>query len=361
VSFADNRQRLSVTERAREAAFNLAEGVMSSETFLLSHNWPGTSANAYPATCSSSPAGPSNQCPDPTRISNTFTGPDYSSGMSWTVSVTDNGGQALNFYSDALASGQPTWDSNGDSSLWVRASATAGGVTRTVVALVKVELIDNSLSFPKSPFTAGSYHDSGDSGALLVDTQGSAAQPSAVNVRCAQGSSGCNDFVPSQIQPSKITYGYAGGNAMTAAVLDTYRQQAKSMGSYYTSCPSSPAGSLIFIETGNCSYLGPAGQSWNSITSPGLFIVANGTLLLGGQRTFYGIVYMANQQNSSGTVFHVEGRGLVGSVVVDGNGAILAESISDRDIVYAPSVYGLLRSNGTAGIVQNTFREVTPR
>jgi hypothetical protein len=48
-----------------------------------------------------------------------------------------------------------------------------------------------------------------------------------------------------------------------------------------------------------------------------------------------------------------------GSIVIDGPGGLSAGS-SSVNLVYDPNVISNFRAFGTVGIVQNTFREITP-
>ena len=373
-SYGDTRTKLSATERARESAFNLAEGVLSTEVYMLSHNWPGNSGVAYYANgCSSATPGanPPDECPDDSRLMANFQGADYASGTSWTATVSDNNGQSASFYSDSLAASQFKYDYNKDNSMWVRASATVRGVTRTLVAQAKVELIDTSLGFPRNAVTAGAASNSGQSnaGAIFVDTKGSAAQSSGFAVRCNTATSGClgGQGLQNNVSPATITGNYNGGNAMTPATLDRFRQQAKSQGTWYSGCPSQssiPKGPVVFIESGNCQINSSAFTAWNTAANPGMLITASGTLdILGtNNKVFYGIVYAANTQGSTGTVIHLQDKSVQGAVAVDGNGRFLVESQnSTTALTYDPNAFGQLLSFGNAGVVQNTFREVTAR
>jgi hypothetical protein len=49
---------------------------------------------------------------------------------------------------------------------------------------------------------------------------------------------------------------------------------------------------------------------------------------------------------------------IIGAIVIDGAGGLSAGS-SKVNLVYNPNVFAGLTAFGTAGLVQNTFREVT--
>ena len=75
ISFGSGQRQLAVGERVRESSFNLAEAVLHSQVFILARAWPGSSATAFPASCSS--AAVVTQCPSPTMLSAQFTEPEY--------------------------------------------------------------------------------------------------------------------------------------------------------------------------------------------------------------------------------------------------------------------------------------------
>lgn len=189
LAYVDGQQQASGSQRASDSAFNLAEGVLETQVYLLSRNWPASQATARPATCASTAA--SAGCPDPAQITASFTSRDWASGASWTTTIRDNGGSASTFYSDAITAGQPSWDANGDGRVWTRAQATARGRTRTIVALVQVQTVDLSLVFPRNVITAGWFQTTNNGRTVIVDTKGGSAQPSPVAVRCTTRDRAC--------------------------------------------------------------------------------------------------------------------------------------------------------------------------
>ena len=48
-AFVDTEQSASGRERERESRLNLTEGVLSSQIYVLSRNWPESVSSAYPA------------------------------------------------------------------------------------------------------------------------------------------------------------------------------------------------------------------------------------------------------------------------------------------------------------------------
>jgi hypothetical protein len=367
----DSQTRESGFERMRETSFNVGEGLLGSQVFILSRGWPGTTGAQYP-TCAN---GSSNsKCPNGTTILSDFGGVDVARGVSWQTRVVDNALDTItgsdeqtrctsnrnatpSFYSDSRLAGAASWDQNGDCRLWVRSTASIDGRRRTFVGLVRVEQINES--FPKNTITAGWFETNDSGNKVLVDTQGNAAQPAPVAVRCPAFGPGCADWEvdKGQVSPNTVTYNYPSPTALSAASLDRLRERAQSVGSYYaTGCPPSLAGPLIFVENANCSYTG--NDVYNSVASPGVLVFARGTLEIAGNVEFYGLIYMANLQNSTGLVLDLGGNSLVqGSVAVDGDGGVRVGE-SKVNLVYDPAAATRVVSYGNAGIIQNTWREI---
>lgn len=356
--FVDQQGKQSSTERKRESSLNLAESVLGDQIYVVSRNWPGRSAAAYP-NCSSSAyvAGQAQQCPNPSSLAAGITAADYTTGTTWTTTVRDNSGTSVNFYDDTSTQAQPAYDSNADGKLWVRSRAVVRGQTRTVVALVQVQQVDDAGIFPHNVITAGKFSTSNHGNKVIVDTKGNAAQASSLAVRCARASPSCLNYQAGkgQVSPDTTSDNYAGGNALSAQRLDELRSRAKANGTYYATgtCPSNWTAPLIFVENANCS-----GGDGNSEAAPGALVFANGTLSFGGNDTFYGLIYMANTSNSTGTVVSTGGTSAIyGSVAIDGGGGVDAGS-SKENIIYDQNAYSALYGYGSAGVVQNTWREL---
>jgi Tfp pilus assembly protein PilX len=202
LAYVDGQQQASGDQRSGDSAFNLAEGVLETQVYLLSRNWPASQATARPATCAGTTAVAG--CPDPAQITASFTSPDWATGASWTTTIRDNSGAAANFYSDAITAGQPSWDANGDGRVWTRSQATARGRTRTLVALVQVQTVDLSLVFPHNVITAGWFQTTNNGRKVIIDTKGSSAQPSPVAVRCTTRDSSCLGYEPQKGQIAPV-------------------------------------------------------------------------------------------------------------------------------------------------------------
>jgi len=363
--YVDSQGKASATERIRESSLNLAESALNEELFLVSRNWPGPNQLggaqiSYP-NCSSSAWSPAmaQQCPDPSAVARSFTTPDYAQGTSWSATVRDDSNASLNFYDDAVTQAGLAYDSNNNGRLWLRASATVRGQTRTVIALVQVEQTDDSSVFPHNVITAGRFATSNNGNKVIVNTQGTAASPSPLAVRCDRSSPGClsYDAAEGQVAPDTTAPNYAGGNALSPQRLDELRARAKANGLYYASCPAALPNGLVFVESGNCSF--GANAQYNAPPGPpGVLVIANGSLTLGGTSNFYGVIYVANPTNSSGTLVTTTGDASIqGSIAIDGNGGMLAGS-SKLNVIYDLNAFSALSGYGNAGVVQNTWREL---
>lgn len=356
MSLADGQTGVTTKEHTQESTFNLADAVLRTQVYLLASNWPGSATSAYPSSCTQSST--SALCPDASTMSSEFSSSDYAAGISWTTQVQDDGGSVASYYTTAGAAGQPNYDANGDGKVWIRAQATVHGQTRVLVTLAEANLTPSP--FPRNVITAGSFSTTNQGRKVIVDTKGSGQTIGPITVRCTNpAQSSCLNYNPSkgQVSPNMTQTGYTGGAALSPDELNTLRYIAKANGTYYSSgCPSTPAGAMVFVESGNCSYTG--GGTYNSAASPGMFIVVNGTLSLGGSVTYYGLIYAVNAQNSSGTVVSLQGNSqILGAVAVDGNGSVSAGS-SGTNIVFNSNVFNSVQGYTGASVVQGTWREL---
>jgi Tfp pilus assembly protein PilX len=387
-SFVDSGQRRAHEQRQRESSLNLTEGVLYSQGFALAQTWPGNAAGAaaIPSSCSSALV--QALCPNPntlaagnssTPASANFSNADTSPAgtVTWTTHIRDNGppmSQAFVYSQlDAAQSGTNVatgesyscaspckWDANGDLKLWVQARAVIGGQVRNVVALLKREQF--SEPFPRNGVTAGSLETSNQGNKTIIDSTGS-----QVVVRCTSTAATCTDYNAGkdQILPAGIVRDPATPPAMTAAQIARFMAAAKSANpsTYYTSCPASYTGTVVFVDlpssATNCTDSNSA--TYNSSTSPGIVIMPRGTLSMKG--SFYGIVYMVNEQNSTDVVLSMEANSqVIGGVAIDGPGRLVAGQASGQQptILFDPNAFNSLATFGTTGLVQNTWRELPP-
>jgi hypothetical protein len=262
------------------------------------------------------------------------------------------------------------YDNNGDNKVWVRASSTVRAKTRTIVALVEVEL--RKVALPQFAVLAGSFETSNNGNKVIVDTADSSG---GVAVRCTttgpSPGDACLGFNENkgQVSPDgSYQMGYPAQPAVLPEDLVALEDAAKAAGTWYATCPENPNGKIVYVKSGNCSYGDSApkaaGQSKccnsppPSSPGPGLFIIESGTLAIGGNITWNGVIYAVNKQNTSGTVVSTSGTSLVlGGVIVDGSGKV-STGASGLNIDFEPNAFRGITQPGTAGVVQNTWREL---
>ena len=380
-AFVDMGQTRGHEQRERESSLNLTEGVLYSQGFALARVWPGTAAGGaqVPTVCTSAQV--RDLCPDPnnlaagnssTPLAANFTNVDSKYNVSWTTHIRDNGGPLADAFQypqiDAAQSGTNVktgasytcpapcnWDANGDLKLWVQARAVIGGQSRNVVALLKREQF--SEPFPRNGVTAGSMETSNSGNKTIIDSTGS-----QVVVRCETTATGCTDYDPTkdQVLPATIVRDHLTPPAMTSAQIARFMAAAKSASTYYTSCPPTFTGSVVFVDLPSSAIECQDDNNavYNSSTSPGIVIMPRGTLQMKG--TFYGIVYMVNEQQSAGTVLTLAANSqVIGGVAIDGPGRLTAGQASGPrpTIIFDPNAANGLATYGTTGLVQNTWRE----
>jgi hypothetical protein len=363
--FVDTQQKESGTERERESRLNLTEGALSSQIFLLSRNWPESAASAYPATCTETST--DQKCPNATQLKSHFSAVDFKLNPTWTVQVVDNPGAEGRFYSDSLLNPAVAakWDASGpqgvpDGEMWVRAEGLLDGRKRVVVARVRAAREELPLPM-NAAFVAGSIR-AANSGNKVIVTGGGI-------VRCSNGVNGqdppsrngnnCEGFDPGQVVGAVTPDTDTPAHIMPSSAVESLRAMAQARGTYFPdSCPANPSGEVVFVEKGNCKY--PSGMTVNSPTKPGMFIVYDGTIEVNGNQNviWYGIIYGYNAQNSNGTVVDVSGNADIhGAVYVDGAG-VLTTGSSKSNLVYDQGIVQTRYVYGTAGIIQNTWREL---
>jgi type II secretory pathway pseudopilin PulG len=377
-SMVDTQQTQASKQNIGEASFALANAALNAQMFQLGTTWPKDSATAYPSWCTST-GGAGVPCPDSAALSQSFTGAEYattpacSGGVTdgWRTAVRDNGGGATKYYDPAVVPSQPAYDANADGSVWVRSEGTARCRTRAVVALVQLSRVP--LPFPRNVITTNWLQVNPNGRKVIVDTLGNYAQPpsvrppsnaqaGSVSARCVSAPTPCVKYDPTkgQISPD-TTQTSSGGNAATLTTdqIAGLRLQAQTATppTYYPAgtCPPSLTGKLVFVEdlTGCSGYRGG-----NSGNNPGVLVFLKGTLSLGGNGVFYGIVYAGNQQGSTGAVVTISGTAAVqGAIVVDGAGGVIAGS-SATNVVYDPRAFALLQTLANATMVPNTWRQL---
>lgn len=382
LSYVDGQQSQSGRERVAESSFNLSEGVLSAQAFVLSSRWP-TALQPAPSTCTQ--AITDDTCPAQATLQPSFDQTDYAAATTWSTQVRDDYDPAINpagptcapgsagdqFYSDAVLSNR-AYDANCNGELWVKSEALVRGRRRVLVARVKIEEVAEE--FPEQLVTAGKFQTSNNGNKVIVDRNGLSDQwntrPGRVAVRCTdQQSPACASNVrEGQIAPCCIEYGEPSATYGAPSAVARLRARARAQGTYFAGpgCPSTlanPTTRIVFIEqtpAAGCSYTG--NDQFYSETAPGLLVIANGKVELSGTTNFYGLIYAANLQGSTAMdVVKVHGNGQInGAAAVDGGGGITTGS-SKANLVWDPRVFDdplALKSYGTAGVLKNTFREL---
>jgi len=377
-TYVDDQTQLGATSRIRETSFNYAEAAMNMQVYALSRDWPGAGqvATPYP-NCT--PASTVTRCPNSTALAKLIASPD-ANGVTWSTQVHDNGVQGSpNFYADSTVLAQPGYDANADGRLWVRSQAIALGKKRTIVELVRVE--EEAVDMPHAAVVAGKFQSSNNGNKIVVNTENGTGASGFVGVRCTpvfgeSATQTCLDqplgtgstntqakwdaLVQQQINPytGHVQLNYQTDNAMTQFTRDQLKARAIADGKYFATCPPTwPTGTVVWIESGNCSY--SSNTTINSQAQPGLLLVNNGTLTLGGTGDYWGVIYCVNAQQSSGAVLNLNGSGtLHGGVFVDGQGIVVAGGTSNTNIKYEDSALNAVKGYGSAGLIQNTWREI---
>lgn len=357
LALTDQQTKESGVERVRESSFNLAEGALQQQSFLLGgRGWPKAASDALPVSCTIS-SSTSSRCPTPSALVATgaFDTLDYSSAATWTTFVRDNTvTNPLTYTSDVDS--RPSWDADGNGYMWVKSTATVGGKTRTIVALLKRDPIPVAL--PRAPLVAGGLNipQNGQSGVITTD----ATNP--VVLRCDGYGGTCNQSNngqgASQISPNNVSYtGSTQPSFLPADLMAKLSESATT----YTTCPTeAQLGGLVVISPASnsvtCEITG--NTPINSATAPGVLVMTQGMLDYRGNAPFYGLIIHLNQGNDGASRKCVDINGtpnITGGIIVEGNCGV--EINGNSRLVFNPNMFNL-SVTGVAGLVQNTWREL---
>lgn len=383
LQYANAQTHQTRNERAGEAAFNVAESALQAEGALLGSSWPSTSAAAWPVCTQSSTS--SSTCPESAiseGFNQTYAGSVYQS-PTWSVQLIDDNVSGVadgNYYSDSILTnaGLAHYDSNADNKLWIRASATIAGQTRTVVSQISRQ--SYVIDLPQNVITSGGVTTSNNGNKIIIEAKDSTSGLSGtVDVRCNPSGGSPNYGDPcagwdpkhGQLDPANnYTLGYVDPTSsyqtLSTGELEALRQSAQFGGTYYPTgtCPTFGTTGVLFIENANCSYTSNA--QWGSDTNPVAIIVATGTLTINASQ-IYGIVYLANGQGSAptsglctsalqNTVANIGGSGSIhGALFIDKCGTA---NVGDKafDIAYDTAVFNGFRTYATPSLALSTFR-----
>lgn len=364
LAMTDTQSRQSGVERVRESSFNLAEGALQQQSFLLGgRGWPKAASPAPPSFCGQ--ASTSTFCPTPAALvpstgTGAYNGPDYASGASWTTYVRDNAAVNDQIYTSAVDS-SPTWDANGDGYIWVKATATVRAKTRTIVALLKRDPIP--ILLPKAVLVAGSLT-VGQSGQSPVITTDGTTPPV---LRCPGYGDGCADYIQSggkkepQISPDTVSYNPPGFPARLVSA-DTVSKLVDSA-TIFTSCPTAAqAQGIVVIDVNDatrCNFTGTT--NFNSPAAPGIMIMRKGKLEFAGNGEFHGMILHLNEAKrdpSSPDCVEITGTlDVYGGVVIEGNCGFYIQG--NARLTFSPNNLNFSLT-GVAGLVRNTWRELPP-
>jgi Tfp pilus assembly protein PilX len=366
------------TEKAGEAAFNLADSVLQAEAYQLQTSWPDTAAAALPACNQSSPQ--TVGC-EGVALSNdlasTYSGPNYA-GATWTAQVID-APAGSNYYTDSLAATMPSWDQANSGHMWVRAQAVVGGQKRILIEQMVRQ--DTVVTVPDDTVTAGAVYTENLGNKVVIEARDkSSGLTGNVEVRCGsssttptQGQGNCLGWssAKGQLDPSSAYgAGYVDPNGgyqtLTDAQITALVQTARADGTYYSTgtCPPAGTGGIVVVQNANCSYQG--GDTWNTAAAPGALVFLQGSVTFNGNETFYGVLYMANQNGvippctgstlTASPIVDVHGNATVyGAVFVDRCG-VVAVGESHTNISFSTNALAGLYAAQAAMPAQNTFQ-----
>ena len=382
---ADTQTGESARERTRESSFTLAEGALNAQALQLSRSWPTA------ATSACDPTSTSTACPQPSALSGAYSGKDYARAcptMStppplWQTTVRDNTTSSEQFWTPSVTS-NASYDANADSIVWLRSTAWVQCRKVSIVSLVSRSVVP--IDFPANVITANAFATNNNGKKVIVDTLGAyaqppsirptsaASQPSPIVVRCSGLSqAACLQYQSSkgQVQPPAVRVDSAGSSsALTLTQLQSLEQQAAAAGTFFNGTCPTQASQLTSVNAAPVVIAGPCGSGGNmsftgntvinSSASPGVLVIENGTITLGGNATFYGMLYCLNRQNTSGAVVTISGNAsLQGLIAVDGNGGVVAGS-SKTNVIFDSRATSLLRGEAGAVLNKNSFRVLPP-
>lgn len=385
--FTDNQQKASAREQASEAAFNVAEAALNAQVGQLSRKWP-LNETEMPSSCVSGTSTETNDCPSPTDVkldpntgSTTCSGTDaWGSPLSnqWTTYVRRDIGESPLFSSTAEQP-EPSYAASEGGALWVRSVGVVQCHPVTVVTLVTRLRV--SLVVPEDAIAGNWFKVTNKGNKVIVNREGHAAQAGPVSMRCepprSRASGTCEEYEApkEQVSPPIEEHPTTSTTTLTASQLAVIKSEAQAHGTFYSltspyHCPTSmnelEGGTLstgrapVYIE--GCGALKiKANGTANTESDPGFLVIADGTLELSGNSTYYGVIYAANLQKSSEAVVKLQGGTVVvGGIIVDGAGGIefgsSGQGGNPANLVFdSLAIHNLTISAGAAS-TRNSFR-----
>lgn len=375
-AYVDQQQEESGVERVRESSFNLAEGAMTAQIVRLAQGWRGrgtatVTSDFTDCTETSTDA----YCPVAAELLSSFASVDTAApNGTYRIEVRDSvGGEE--FFS-ATTAGRSHYDQDGDGKVWVRAEATVRGRSRSVIARVEVQ--EQPEELPRHALMAGRLSLKNKGNKVLLEPR-FGSQRGPITVRCVvteNASVPClghdpydDDLFANQVPGVDPVEGASLDPVIDPEALARLKARAQADGTYYTGCPDSLTGAVVVVVSCTKTFNGK--NTYNSAERPGLLIWMSGALEISGTTTFYGVVYHENNPAVTGTVVTVQGNGKIrGGVIVEGLAGVEVGSSggcggnkdctqADANLEFDPNAFTSVSSYGSAGIVQNTFRELS--
>jgi len=418
---AQAQHTTAANQQGAENSYSMAEAALNAQIYALSVSWPtpnnapGTSSTypsnyGYPSSCNSSNAGYS-YCPSSIDLqaypSNTQTCPTGTPGdawssnpsrSAWTTYVRDAGpagSSTQKFFTDATEktavpyNAASSFTTSGNNYVWVRAVGTVNCKTSVVVAEVSMQTL--SLIFPKDVLNANGFTITDNGNKTILNTADvNGGNNSQISVRCGGTSytppppSSCVTYGNvNQISPTSPTSSSTWVNppapspVLTSAQLADAKAMAQADGTYIpstTDCgsitASQLAGAMVYIEgSSSCAISISSNPVINTQASPGVLILANGTISFTGSATFYGLIYGANLSGSTASIVNLNGTStVVGGIAVDGtasmslgssgNGVDCSSGNKCGDLMFDSAAFNNIVGFGGADQTPNTFRQL---
>ncbi|HEY4428820.1 MAG TPA: PilX N-terminal domain-containing pilus assembly protein [Solirubrobacteraceae bacterium] len=376
----DNQQKASSKEQAGESAFTVAEAALNAQIGQLSREWPSNAGLALPERCTPAtsatrgcpsseslkvgyPNSGSSSCPAGTPKD--AWGSPLSNG--WTTYVRNAVGPNQLFDSTAENGPEVARWAPLKGNLWVRSVGVVQCRMVVLVALIAPQVV--TLPFPSVAIAGNWFSTSNNGNKIIINTKGTASESGGVGMRCSgKTPAECEKFREGQVQPyTKVAA--PPEQTYSASELATLKAKAKanSPSTYFPvgTCPTSLAelsGSPVYVE-GPCTLSFTGNGVANSATKLGFLAIINGTFELNGNTEFFGSVYAADAQKSSGVVVELHGKAkLVGNIIVDGLGGISFGSSGgnggeeSENFIYNAEGGERLESFAGASATRNSFR-----
>ena len=363
-------QKAALREQASESAFNVAEAALNAQVAQLARAWPTGEGESR---CTEATTTETNGCPTgkilkesypnaspvgcPSKATDSWGSP---SANEWTTYVRDDAEGANAPFSSSLEASAKNYDANNDGKVWVRSVGVVQCRMVVLASLISRESIP--IPFPKKVVVANWFETRNSGKKVIINTLGESSQTTNVSVRCNPPPEGqpCEKYEKEkgQVSPGGVVEEAGTSPTKSTSELETLRQQAEATGGYYPAgkCPTGlPSGHLVYVE-GPCTIEGGGNEVANSEASPGFLIIANGSILMGGNSKFYGVIYCVDKQNSSKALIETQGTAtIVGGVDVDGGGGA-SFNASGENLIYSAKAIEKLVTYAGADATRNSFR-----